>query len=237
MGTSAHIGKSRTDRDRRIPTVYLIGLGLLILPIIGAMAFAIFQPIQVLPRISLAPGFSFIDADGARLTSDDQRGKLTYYTFLYTGCETACANPVEGLKTIEAVADRAESSSLPVELVAISFDPERDTPERLKEFAAKHGADSNRWHFVTGAEEQLKNVIGGGFGAYYDQNEDGSFTFDPQIVLVDGWGIRRAAYRSSNPDPALIERDLGLISSEFENSEGLNRVAYEAAHLFLCYPD
>ena len=55
---------------------------------------------------------------------------------------------------------------------------------------------------------QLKNVIGGGFGAYYDQAEDGSFVFDPQFVLVDGWGIRRAAYRTANPDPALIERDL-----------------------------
>ncbi len=148
-----------------------------------------------------------------------------------------CPNPVEGLKTIESVAERAESSSLPVELVAISFDPERDTPERLAEFAAQHGADSDRWHFVTGDAHQLKNVIGGGFGAYYDQAEDGSFEFDPQFVLVDGWGIRRAAYRTAAPDPAIIERDLKLIAKEFENSEGLNRVAYEAAHLFLCYPD
>jgi protein SCO1/2 len=162
---------------------------------------------------------------------------LTFYTFLYTGCEAPCPNPVEGMKTIESVADRIDDAGLPVELVAISFDTERDTPERLAEFAESHGAEPYRWHFVTGDERQLKNVIGAGFGAYYDKADDGTFKFDPQFVLVDGWGIRRAAYRTDDPNPELIERDLGLIASEYANSEGLNRIAYEAAHLFLCYPD
>lgn len=235
MGTTAHVDKSTSTGKRRLPSVYW--LGLLLIPIIGAFAFAIFQPIQVLPRITLAPGFSFTDQDGERLTSDDLRGRLTFYTFMYTDCVDPCPNPVEGLKTIESVAESLEDSTLPVELVAISFDPERDTPERLAEFAAKHGAESSRWHFITGDERQLKNVIGGGFGAYYEKNEDGEFNFDPQFVLVDGWGIRRASYRTANPDPALIERDLKLILQEYENSEGMNRIAYEAAHLFLCYPD
>lgn len=235
MGTAAHVTKSSTGGSGWFRPVYV--LGVLLIPIIGAFAFAIFQPIQVLPRISLAPGFSFVDQDGERLTSDDQRGRLTFYTFMYTGCEAPCPNPVEGLKTIEAVAERLEPNSLPVELVAISFDPELDTPERLAQFAAEHGAESSRWHFITGDERQLKNVIGAGFGAYYDKKDDGTFEFDPQFVLVDGWGIRRSSYRTANPDPALIERDLGLMNKEFQNSEGLNRIAYEAAHLFLCYPD
>jgi len=235
VGTAVHVTESTAKGKSRFRSVYW--LGLLLIPIIGAMAFAIFQPIQVLPRISLAPGYVFVDQDGERLTSDDQRGKLTFYTFTYTNCEDPCPNPVKGLKTIESVAERVDTAGLPLELVAISIDPERDTPERLAEFAKAQEVSSDRWHFVTGDARQLKNVIGGGFGAYYDKTEDGSIKFDPQFVLVDGWGIRRAVYRTDDPDPALIERDLNFIADEYANSEGLNRVAYEAAHLFLCYPD
>ena len=235
MGTSAHATEPSTASYSWLPSKYW--LALLLIPIIGAFAFAVFQPIQVLPRISLAPGFSFIDQNGERLTSDNLRGKLTFYTFMYTNCEEPCLNPVEGLKVIEDVADGLDFNTLPIELVAISFDPDRDTPERMAQFAQMHGADSARWHFITGDKRQLKNVIGGSFGAYYEQAEDGSFKFDPKYILVDGWGIRRAAYRTSMPDPSIIERDLKLIMQEYENSEGLNRVAYEAAHLFLCYPD
>jgi protein SCO1/2 len=209
---------------------------LLALPVLGALAFAIFQPIQVLPRIALAPGFSFTDQNGARLTSDDLRGKLVYYTFMYTGCDANCAQTVQGLKAIQQAVDEA-GSSVPVEFVAISFDPQRDTPERLSQFATEHGLAGERWHFVTGDPAQLKNVIGAGFGAYYDQTDDGAFRFDPMYVLVDGWGIQRAFYRTPMPDPARIVRDINFITKELENSEGLNRLAYEAAHLFLCYPD
>lgn len=234
LGTVAPTTESRIDGGRKLPSVYW--LGLLIIPVVGALAFAIFQPIQVLPRIALAPGYSFVDQHGERLTSDDMRGNLTFYTFMHTACEAPCPNPVEGLKTIESVVDTMDSPILPVEFVAISFDPANDTPEQLAQFAREHGADDERWHFVTGDERQLKNVIGGGFGTYYNE-ENGGFVFDPRIVLVDGWGIRRAVYRTQEPSPEIIERDLNLLMTEINNSEGLNRLAYEAAHLFLCYPD
>ncbi len=111
----------------------------------SALAFAIFQPIQVLPRISLAPGFSFTDQHGARLTSDDLRGKLVYYTFMHTGWRRQQAQTVQGLKVIQQAVDEA-GSSVPVEFVAISFDPQRDTAERLRHFATEQGLDGEHWH-------------------------------------------------------------------------------------------
>ncbi len=234
MGQLTRVQKSTWFGGERLPSKYW--LLLLALPVLGALAFAVFQPIQVLPRIALAPGFAFTDQNGARLTSDDLRGKLVYYTFMYTHCEAPCPQPVEGLKLIQETVDQS-GSGLPVEFVAISFDPQRDTPERLHQFAQEQGLDPARWHLISGDAAQLKNVIGGSFGAYYDQADDGSLRFDPMYVLVDGWGIKRAFYRTPMPDPARIARDIKLINQEAENSEGVNRLAYEAAHLFLCYPD
>jgi hypothetical protein len=80
-------------------------------------------------------------------------------------------------------------------------------------------------------------VIGGGFETYFESQEDGSFTYDPAFVLVDGWGIIRGEYRyqTMTPDSERILRHLGVLAEEVRNSRGASSVAYEAAHYFLCY--
>lgn len=214
-----------------------VALLVLALPLLGIVAFVLFQPIQVLPRISLAPGFSFTDQNGQRLTSEDLRGSLVLYNFTYTGCGEECPQTGPAMRNAQELMARVDTGDIPVQLVTISFDPERDTPGQLRAFAASLGADTTNWHFVTGEASQLKNVIGGGFGAYYERKEDGRFVFDPTFVLVDGWGIIRAKYRMGDLDFDMLQRDIGLIVAEVRNSKGVNKVAYEAAHLFLCYPN
>ena len=213
---------------------------LLALPILAVMAFAIFQPIQVLPRISLAPGYSFIDQTGARFTNEDLRGKLVIYSFTATRCEAPCVQTTPYFQTLQAQLAEADTQGLPLEFVTISVDPKHDTPAVLADFAGSFQADPDRWHFITGEPTQLKNVIGGGFSTYFHSPSDAQgsadVAVDPVFALVDGWGILRAVYRTATPDPAILRRDLGLVASEVTNSQGVNRYAYEAAHLFLCYP-
>lgn len=121
-------------------------------------------------------------------------------------------------------------------MVTVSFDPRRDTPERLREYAARLRGEDENWHFLTGAPDRLKWMIGGGFSVFYDARDDGTFTFDPAFMLVDGTGILRAEYRTATPEVDRVLRDVGLVAQEANKSKGANRAAYEAAHLFLCYP-
>jgi protein SCO1/2 len=221
---------------RRTKPAYVLAIPPIVI-VLGVLAFAVFQPIQVLPRISLAPGFAFVDQDGERLTNEDLRGSLVFYTFTYTGCAAECPDTGEAMSSIKETVDEIDTGGIPVRFVTISFDPDRDTPTRLRSYAQELGADTEVWRFVTGEPARLKNVIGGGFSTYYSQNEDGTFAFDPAFALVDGWGILRAKYRTANPDPELIRRDVELLVDEVQNQEGASRLAYEAAHLFLCYPD
>ena len=214
-----------------------VALLVLALPLLAILAFVLFQPIQVLPRISLAPGFSFVDQNGQRLTSEDLRGSLVLYNFTYTGCGEGCPQTGPAMRSAQELLARLDTDGIPVQLVTVSFDPDRDSPEQLRAFATSLEADTANWHFVTGDAPQLKNVIGRGFGAYYERKEDSHFVFDPTFVLVDGWGVIRAKYRMAQPAFDMIERDIGLIVQEVRNSKGVNKIAYEAAHLFLCYPN
>ena len=218
---------------------FLHGLyGLLGVIMLSAIAFKIFQPIQVLPRMHLAPAFNLIDQDGKPLTSEALRGQFVIFTFAYSHCPAPCYGIFETLQDVQSRLDEAQLEGIPVTFVTISFDPQRDTPDVLNAYAQSIGADTQRWKFATTTNQTLlKTIIGSGFEVYYERKEDGNFAFDPTFVLVDGWGIVRAEYRYatevSNADRIL--RHLGVLAEEVRNSKGTTKLAYEAAHLFLCY--
>ncbi len=202
----------------------------------ATIAFAVFEPIQVLPRIRVAPGYRLVDAEGRRLTSEDLRGSITLYTFGHPGCGDACA-PI--LDTVREVLARLDEVELPDDVsfrvVTISLEP-LDEPE-LAAFAAELGADGDRWTVATGEPDHLVNVVRGGFRTWYEATDDG-IVFDPTLVLVDGWGVVRGdyRYRTQASDADRIVRHLQVLTDEIRNARGAAAIAYEAAHLFLCYP-
>ena len=65
---------------------------------------------------------------------------------------------------------------------------------------------------------------------------DDEVAFEPRYVLVDQSGMIRARYFTAVPDPTVLQRDINLLLQEAKNLTGSKKVAYEAAHLFLCYP-
>jgi len=208
--------------------------------IAAALAFKIFQPIKVLPRIKLAPAFSFINQDNQRLTSEDLRGKIALYAFSYANCPAPCAAVNDVMQAVQARLNEVVLNGIEVAFVTISFDAQRDTPQELKRYGETQGADFSHWQFVSQPDATLlKTIIGSGFEVYYADKGGGEFAFDPTFVLVDGWGVIRARYRyaTESPTPDRILRHLGVLAEEVQNSVGSAKIAYEAAHLFLCYSE
>lgn len=209
---------------------------------LGAVAFKVFQPIQVLPRVRLAPGFRMRDHRGDFLSSEDLRGKVVLYSFWYSHCPDPC---YDVLPTMEYVArylptvPEMQLGDIPVVFVVVSLDPERDTPQVLAEYARRMEERTGQtWYFVTHPDPQvLKTYVGAGFQVYYERQPDGLIRFDPRYVLVDGWGIIRGEYKYetvvSTRDRLL--RHFGVLAREIHNSRGAAKAAYEMAHLFLCY--
>ena len=219
--------------NRRLIALWL---GLLAIPLVAVVLFAVVQPVKVVPRIGLAPGFIFTDMNGNRVTNEDLRGKLVLYNFTTTSCTGPCADSSATMQAVQTMLLTLDTGGIPVTLVTVSLDPARDTPEQLRSFAERLGADPATWQFVTGTPERVKQVVGGGFRLYYEELADGTIAFTPMMALVDGNGILRAQYKNGLPDVATVRRDLGLIVDEVRNSEGAGSLVYEAAHLFLCYP-
>ena len=201
--------------------------------------FITFEPIQVLPRIRLAPGFLLTDQTGASLSSEDVRGDIVLYSFAYSECGTACDDMINTLREVQAgVAGIDVGDDAAIRFVTVSFDPATDSPEVLDAYAGEVGADPAVWTFATAEEIHIDNVVKAGFNAWYEQSDDGSFAFDPAFILVDGWGVIRGEYRykTNASDTDKLLRHLDILGEEIRNSHGAASLAYEAAHLFLCYP-
>lgn len=221
---------------------YLLGAvySLLALIVVSAFAFKIFQPIKVLPRMQLSPAYSLTDQNNARLTSEDLRGQFVLYTFMYTNCPAPCYNINETMQEVQSRLSEVELDGIEVSFVTISFDPDRDTVSTLPIYADSINANTEKWSFITTTNKPLlKTIIGSGFETYYEDKGDGKFSFDPTFVLVDGWGIMRAKYRYATEVSTAdrIIRHLGVLAEEVRNSTGSAKLAYEAAHLFLCYSE
>jgi protein SCO1/2 len=92
-----------------------------------------------LPKIGPAPAFSLTTQDGSRLALADLRGKVVAVTFIYTSCADTC--PLLTAKLAGLQARLGTDFGAKVFFVAITVDPERDTPPVLKRYAQAHGAN------------------------------------------------------------------------------------------------
>ncbi len=209
-----------------------------VLILAAAVAFAVFEPIQVLPRIRIAPGYLLMNQDAQTITSEDVRGDIVLYSFTYSDCGEECDAMNNTVAEVQSRLDEADTGDTNVRFITISFDSARDDPEMLTEYAARLGADTEQWEFATGEPSHLENVVKSGFEVYYQERSDGTFSFAPVFVLVDGWGVIRGEYRyqTNASDADKIVHHLDILGEEVRNSHGAASLAYEAAHFFLCYP-
>jgi protein SCO1/2 len=102
------------------------------------------------------PPFTLTDQDGREQTDKLFEGRITVLDFIFTNCPFACPTMTMAMR------DAAEQlRGTPVRFVSISVDPQRDTPERLRAFAAEHELDLSRWTLLTGDEHTIKQIVSG----------------------------------------------------------------------------
>ncbi len=203
----------------------------------AALAFAILQPIKVLPRIRVAPGYALTDQAGESFTSESARGSVTLYSFAPLDCDSRCD---EIFSTITEVRERAETevdlgeAEFRVVTIALADAPD---PSALAAAATASGADGDEWRWLGGSADRVRTVVGAGFRNFFEIEGDGTVEFEPGYALVDGAGVIRGEYRYRTvaDDADKIVSQLGSLGVELRHSGGAAGLAYEAAHLFSCY--
>ena len=136
------------------------------------------------------PDFSLTDQGSAGVALATMRGKIWVADFIFTSCVTICppmTNEMAGLQEEFATDD--------VYFVSFSVDPERDTPEVLSRYAARYGADLDRWSFLTGEKEAIYQLAHEGFNLAAG-HQGSEILHSTRFVLVDRQGQVRDYYES-----------------------------------------
>jgi protein SCO1/2 len=166
---------------------------------------------QRLARIGPAADFTLTTQDGRRLGLADLRGRVVAVTFIYTGCADTCPLLTAKLAAIGQRLGPAVGQT--VQFLAISVDPERDTPDILKHYAGRHGVDTPGWAFLTGRPAEVREVARR-YGVYYRQSERGDVDHTFLTSLIDQRGILRVQYMGVRFDPDEMLRDLQSLLAE-----------------------
>jgi cytochrome oxidase Cu insertion factor (SCO1/SenC/PrrC family) len=103
------------------------------------------------------PSFKLVDQDGKPVSNEIFSGCVTVIDFVFTHCPFICPT-LTG--TMSSMADKLAGT--PVRFASFSVDPERDTPERLREYARLNGIDLARWAFITGDKAVIWGILNDG---------------------------------------------------------------------------
>ena len=138
-----------------------------------------------------APGFTLIDQRRERVSLSQFTGKVVALNFVYTSCVLPqfCVRLVTQFNTVQK--RFKERMGRDLVLLTVSFDPTRDTPERLAEYSRQWNADPASWHFLTGASADIQRVCRQfGVDAFPDE---GLITHSTRTVVIDRQGAIAAS--------------------------------------------
>jgi protein SCO1 len=148
------------------------------------------------------PGFAFTERSGRRVVLDDLRGRVWVGIFFFSSCRGPCPALTLRMKELQ---DRLADVPA-VRLVSFSLDPAVDTPEVLRVYADRYGADAERWWFLTGEEKATHQLSVEGFLSAVQelpveaQREVGRFVHGTHVALVDREGRMVGAYEILQPE-------------------------------------
>lgn len=166
-----------------------------------------------LPSIGPAPDFALTSQDGKPVSLGAFRGKVVAVTFIFTACPDTC--PLLTAKMAQVQDELGPAFGAKVAFMSITVDPERDTPEVLKQYAQAFSANLAGWAFLTGDTAVLREVERS-YGVFAAKAEGGNVDHTFLTSLVDRHGNLRVQYLGVRFDPEEFRRDLLSLMDEPE---------------------
>lgn len=158
--------------------------------------------------------FSFIDQDSAIVTNETFSGKIYVADFFFTSCRTICPKMKTQLlrvyDSIQALPD--------VAILSHTIDPEHDDVARLHDFADRLGVKSDKWHFVTGEQDNIYDIAQTSYfaTAMIDKTEPDGFIHSGAFLLIDKQRRIRGKYDGTvEEDVNRLINDIHRLRAEY----------------------
>ncbi|TVQ65311.1 MAG: SCO family protein [Balneolaceae bacterium] len=163
--------------------------------------------------------FALTDQFGEEVTLPDTfLGEVLLVGYVYTHCPDICPIITYNMRDVQ----RALAEEEGFRLISISFDPDRDTPEVLYEYASNYRLDQSNWSLLTGNRAEVESVLQklristvktptrfteDNIPIYFIDHTD-------RVTIIDRKGQIRRNYLGSEFDPEEVIRDVRVLLNE-----------------------
>jgi protein SCO1/2 len=154
-----------------------------------------------------APTFTLRDAAGNKHGLTQPPGHYVLVTFLYTNCPDVCPI-IAGNLNLALQIDTARRAGL--EVLAVSVDPENDTPAAVRRYIRQHRLVSS-FHYLIGTRAELEPV----WRAFHvvSSPQKGAVSHSAFEILIDPSGRERLIY-DANVKPSDLIVDLAELTGD-----------------------
>ena len=144
--------------------------------------------------------FTLTERSGEPFESSKLNGKIWIGSFFFSSCPSSC------FRMNMAIANLPQEIKNQVQIVSISCDPDNDTPEVLADYANRFQADPEKWVFLTGKLNLVRQIGNDIFGTAVQKQ-----THAEKLTLFDRNGEIKGRFLST--DPAQMNNMVELINN------------------------
>jgi protein SCO1 len=154
------------------------------------------------------PDFRLKTQEGKTISQRDLDNSVYVANFMFTSCQGVCKKMTSQMTRVQ---DKFKKDSS-VKIVSYSVDPQRDSVEALKNYAAMYNADPSKWYFLTGSKKEIYDLAQHGYFLPVQESNDGTvdFVHSEKFMLVDRDKHIRGIYDGSS------QKDVDRLLTEIE---------------------
>jgi len=146
------------ETPQQLPRTLWLGMGLLLgfLGLAYLLSLAELKRTKeiALPVLGQIADFTLTNQDGKITTLADLTNHVWIADIIFTRCAGPCPIMTGQMKKLQDALPQTSEAKL----VTLTTDPDYDSPEVLKKYGERFGADFNRWTFLTGTKNEIKNL-------------------------------------------------------------------------------
>ncbi len=172
---------------------------------LAAAPAAAIAPTEILAPGDEVPDEPFVDQTGTPRRLSEWRKKVIAVTFIYTRCPLADFCPLmdRHFAAVQRLAAEEPALKNRLQLLSVSFDPDYDTPAVLAAHAARVGADTSSWSFVTGDKGGIDRFASRfGVSVIRDNKTADDIVHNLATAIVDGNGRLVHVFRGKDWTPS-----------------------------------
>lgn len=148
----------------------------------------------LLPRERQLPNLEFVDEHGQAVTTDSLRGRWHLLFFGFTACPDICPTTLSDMRRL--LGQLPPSISDQLQLILVSADPTRDTPEALRAYLGYYRAGFKGWTGDMAQLQELSKALGLPFVPSEKTSGEYSVSHSGNLAIVSPDGKLRGHIRT-----------------------------------------